>query len=101
MTSVSVVKPSLTDYPIFSEWAWFFYTIMFPAIVAISEAYLIYFEFKNRSSGSYNTLYDLIIAAGVLVSLGLYRGAPAIRCCWRKLKNVRNGSAPNSSSQTD
>jgi len=79
-------KEYLRDYPIFSEWAWFFYTIMFPMIVVGVEVYLICLEYRNKPNIDYNTLYDLIMAFGVGFSLALYRGVPPIRYCWRKLR---------------
>lgn len=71
-------KAYLAEYPLFSEWVWRFYTLVFPLIVAGSVFYLVGWELWYKSSGHYNTVYDLLIGVGVVMTLGLYRGREAL-----------------------
>ena len=69
-------KAYLKDYPAFSNWAWFFYTFLFPLIMLISVVALFILEFCKLNYSIYFKIYDGIIGTGVLFSLILYRIIP-------------------------
>lgn len=72
-------KAYLKDYPIFSNWAWVFYTFLFPLLMLISVIALFVLEFGKLNYSIYYKIYDGSVGTGVLVSLFLYRIAPLLQ----------------------
>ena len=69
-------KAYLKDYPAFSNWAWVFYTFLFPLLMLVSVIALFVLEFGKLNYSIYYEIYDGFVGTGVLVSLFLYRIAP-------------------------
>lgn len=63
----------LKNYPIFSEFAWIFYVLIFPIIVILSTALLLYFEWNMENTVYYHLIYDSLLVLGVALSFILYR----------------------------
>lgn len=63
----------LKNYPIFSKFAWIFYVLIFPIIVILSTALLLYFEWNMKNIVYYHLIYDSLLALGVALSFILYR----------------------------
>ncbi|MCG8605328.1 hypothetical protein MJD09_10050 [bacterium] len=61
------------NYPIFSKWAWFFYTILFPLIAIYATVLLLGTEIAELDNPIQLKIFDGIIAAGIVASLILYR----------------------------
>jgi len=72
-------KAYLNNYPLFSNWVWFFYTILFPIIVIAAISTLMSFELGTLQYPTYHKVYDVILSAGVAVSFTLYRFVPLFR----------------------
>ena len=71
-------KAYLDKYPIFSEWAWIFYTIMFPLIMVASVPFLLYLEISQLNNAVYYKIYDGLLGIGVIISFLLYRISPLL-----------------------
>lgn len=69
-------KVYLDKYPLFSEWAWIFYTIMFPLIMVASVPFLLYLELSQLNNAVYYKIYDGLLGLGVIISFLLYRICP-------------------------
>jgi len=69
-------KAYMKDYPAFSNWAWIFYTFLFPLIMLISVVTLFILEFGKLNYPIYYKIYDGLVGTGVFVSLILYRIIP-------------------------
>lgn len=63
----------IKNYPIFSEFAWIFYVLIFPIIVMLSTALLLYFEWNMENTVYYHLIYDSLLVLGVALSFILYR----------------------------
>ncbi len=63
----------IKNYPIFSEFAWIFYVLIFPIIVILSTALLLYFEWNMENTVYYHLIYDSLLVLGVALSFILYR----------------------------
>jgi len=63
----------IKNYPIFSEFAWIFYVLIFPIIVILSTALLLYFEWNMENTVYYHLIYDSLLVLGVVLSFILYR----------------------------
>lgn len=63
----------LKNYPIFSEFAWIFYVLIFPIIAILSTALLLYFEWNMENTVCYHLIYDSLLVLGVAFSFILYR----------------------------
>lgn len=63
----------LKNYPIFSEFAWIFYVLIFPIIAILSTALLLYFEWNMENTVYYHLIYDSLLVLGVALSFILYR----------------------------
>jgi len=72
-------KAYLNNYPLFSNWVWFFYTILFPIIVIAAISTLMSFELGTLQYPTYHKVYDVTLSAGVAVSFILYRFVPLFR----------------------
>jgi hypothetical protein len=77
-------KEYLNAYPLFSNWVWFFYTIMFPIIVIAAISALLSFELRILQYPNYHKVYDTILSAGIVISFILYRIVPLINKIRRK-----------------
>lgn len=75
------------NYPVFSKWVYIFYVYLFTIIVIGLQVHLILTEYK--STLGYFIAYDAIMAAGVLLSLVLYRGAQVIKTFCKKKYKMR------------
>ena len=63
----------LKNYPIFSEFAWIFYVLIFPIIAILSTALLLSFEWNMENTVYYHLIYDSLLVLGVALSFILYR----------------------------
>lgn len=72
-------KAYLKNYPVFSNWVWFFYTIMFPIIIISAILTLLIFEYGNLRYPIFHKVFDTVLAVGVVLSFVLYRFAPLLR----------------------
>lgn len=63
----------LKNYPIFSEFAWIFYVLVFPIIAILSTALLLYLEWNMENTIYYHLIYDSLLVLGVALSFILYR----------------------------
>lgn len=66
----------LQNYPLFSDWAWFCYVFLFPAIVALATLALSIGEWAMLPHHWLYKLLDSIVAAAILISFLLYRILP-------------------------
>jgi len=66
-------KSYLDKYPLFSTWAWIFYTMLFPSIIltAVIMAWLL--ETEQINGPQYMFVYDSVIATGLALTFVLYR----------------------------
>lgn len=80
-------KVYMDDYPWLSWWAWFFYTLMFPAIIVVAVLTLIALERFGLNEPRYYFGYNCVSAIAILISLALYRFLPPFFRLWRKKKN--------------
>lgn len=71
-------KAYCDDYPLLTQWAWFFYTLMFPAIVIVAVFALIILEGAEVHEPRYYFWYNCIGALAILLSLTLYRFLPLL-----------------------
>jgi hypothetical protein len=72
-------KTYLKDYPLFSNWAWLFYTMMFPAIIIVASIPLLYIEWSSLQYPIFHKVYDTIIAVAIIISFALYRIVPQLQ----------------------
>jgi len=63
----------LKNYPIFSKFTCIFYVWIFPIIVTLSTALLLYFEWNMKNTVCYHLIYDFLFVLGVVLSFILYR----------------------------
>ncbi len=66
----------LQNYPLFSDWAWFCYVFLFPAIVALATLALSIGEWAMLPHHWLYKLLDSVVAAAILLSFLLYRILP-------------------------
>ncbi len=66
----------LQNYPLFSDWAWFCYVFLFPAIVALATLALSIGEWAMLPHHWIYKLLDSVVAAAILISFLLYRILP-------------------------
>lgn len=66
----------LTNYPIFSEWAWILYAFVFPALCIIASTLLGVYEWFAVDSSPWFKIADNLLAGGTALSFFLYRGLP-------------------------
>lgn len=66
-------KAYTRNYPRFSNWTWFSYTVLFPVVVALATLVLISLEWTRLGYHWGYKLFDSTIAAGVILSFALYR----------------------------
>ena len=66
----------LQNYPLFSDWAWFCYVFLFPAIVALATLALSIGEWAMLPHHRLYKLLDSVVAAAILISFLLYRILP-------------------------
>lgn len=62
-----------SNYPLFSWWAYYFYTLLFPTVVIIVVLFMIYVEMFRHGVATYYWLYDVIAAVGIIISFATYR----------------------------
>lgn len=62
-------KSYLSKYPLFSDWMWCLYTIIFPILLFVISLIKIYYECK---SFSFNTLFNTVIFLLLTFSIILY-----------------------------
>ena len=74
----------LKNYPAFSNWAWIFYSFLFPLLMLVSVSALFVLEFGKLDYLIYYKIYDGFAGIGVLVSLLLYRIVPLFQRKKRK-----------------
>lgn len=72
-------KAYLKKYPLFSNWVWFFYTILFPLIIISSISTLMIFEYSQLSYPNFHRVFDTVLAIGIALSLILYRFVPLLQ----------------------
>lgn len=61
------------NYPVFTKWAWIFYTILFPVAILIVMTLILSTEFQHPESKFY-VRFDIIMAASIALSFIFYRG---------------------------
>lgn len=66
----------LTNYPVFSEWAWVLYVFVFPTLFVIASALLGIYEWYAVDSSFWFKIADSLLAGGTAVNFFLYRGLP-------------------------
>ncbi len=66
-------KAYLEQYPHLLDWAWVYYTILFPAAFAIAVVYLLVVECVSLHESVLSKAFDIIFGISVLVALVLYR----------------------------
>jgi hypothetical protein len=66
----------LHNYPLFSDWAWFCYVFLFPAIVALAILALSIGEWAMLPHHWLYKSLDSVVAAAILISFSLYRILP-------------------------
>lgn len=76
----------LKNYPIFSEFAWIFYVLIFPIIVILSTALFLYFEWNMKNTVYYHLIYDSLLALGVALSFILSRIWSFVIAIYRAMK---------------
>lgn len=77
----------LKNYPVFSQFAWIIYVFIFPIIVILSIALLLYFEWNMNNTVCYHLIYDSSLAFGVALSFVLYRVWPFVITIYQAMKN--------------
>ena len=68
-------KSYLTNYPIFSNWTWIIYTVVFPALIELVLGIKLATEFCRASSFGVLLIFDVAIFAAITVSTALYLAA--------------------------
>ncbi len=63
----------LERYPTLLGWAWAYYTILFPAALAIAVVYLLGVECISLHESVLSKAFDVVFGFSVLVALALYR----------------------------
>lgn len=71
-------KAYCDDYPLLTRWAWFFYALMFPAIILVAIFALIVLEASGAHEPRYYFWYNCVGAMAILLSLMLYRFLPLL-----------------------
>ncbi len=66
-------KAYLEDYPLYREWVWFVYVILFPIILCLGTAIIITTEWQGLQTSFWYKLFDTLIAVGLLISVLVYR----------------------------
>jgi hypothetical protein len=64
------------QYPHLLNWAWVYYTILFPAALAIAVVYLLVVECVSLQGSVLSKAFDVVFGVSILASLGLYRIRP-------------------------
>ncbi len=60
-------------YPHLLNWAWVYYTILFPAALTVAVVYLLVVECASLQASVLSKAFDVVFGVSVLASLGLYR----------------------------
>ena len=60
-------------YPHLLNWAWVYYTILFPAALVIAVVYLLVVECASLNGSVLSKVFDVVFGFSVIASLGLYR----------------------------
>jgi|SRR6185369_242634 len=71
-------KSYFENYPLFSEWTWFFYTGIFPVIIIIAALFALHIEWNFLDMPLYHQLFDTVIGFVILTTFMLYRTIPQI-----------------------
>ncbi len=66
----------LEQYPHLLNWAWVYYTILFPAALAIAVVYLLVVECVSLQGSVFSKAFDVVFGVSILASLALYRIRP-------------------------
>lgn len=69
----------LSDYPIFLNWAWFCYVIVFPLVVMLGCVVLVTREWTALTYSGVHKLFDSAIALLVVTTFVIYTVVPRIR----------------------
>jgi hypothetical protein len=69
----------LKGYPVFLDWAWICYVVIFPVTLLIGTTGLIFVEWQSSPSAVFHKLFDSGIGLTVVVSIVLYRVVPMVR----------------------
>ena len=77
-------KAYLANFPAFTAWAWFFYTVIYPVAVVLVCAWSLMVEWELPST--LNTAFDTGMAIGVVVSVVLYRADQARQAKRKRVK---------------
>jgi len=64
------------QYPHLLNWAWVYYTILFPAAIVIAVIYLLAVECVSLHESVLSKMFDIIFGLSVLAALVLYRIQP-------------------------
>lgn len=64
------------QYPHLLNWAWVYYTILFPAALAIAVVYLLVVECVSLQGSVFSKVFDVVFGVSILASLALYRIRP-------------------------
>lgn len=83
----------LDQYPHLLNWAWVYYTILFPAASVIAVCYLLGVEWVALNESVLSKLFDSAFGISVLISLGLYL-FPRIAHRYGKKRGEGTGSPP-------
>ncbi|WP_147533378.1 hypothetical protein [Bacillus marasmi] len=65
-------KAYLNNYPAFSWWTWFLYTIFFPILLIVVTSYKMIIEFIGRKKIDINIILDSTFCSMILISTVLY-----------------------------
>lgn len=76
------------SYPLLMWWAWFFYTLMFPAIIMVTVLTLVVLEGSALNEPRYYFWYNCVSSIAILTSLVLYRFSPLLFRLWRKKRKT-------------
>jgi hypothetical protein len=68
------------NYPIVSWWAWFLYTLVFPALAIVCVVALQVNQFKTEGAPRTFMLFNLIVGACVVATFVLYKFWPLLTC---------------------
>jgi hypothetical protein len=63
-------------YPHLLNWAWVYYTILFPVALTVAVVYLLVVECTSLQASVLSKAFDVVFGISILASLGLYRIRP-------------------------
>src|SRR5579875_2097547 len=66
----------LEQYPHLLNWAWVYYTILFPAALMVAVVYLLSIECMSLQGSVFSKMFDVVFGISILASLALYRIRP-------------------------